>query len=248
MADELFEKLQFTVDEREVIKKMVKDIYGSLLFRKAVYLLPLEKEMREKQRMQFLKQEIDNNRLFMIYCFNIFAELQSVRMADSKDELRFFSTPIENVLETDDFYNKLIHKKNLPIGDRIAILQKKTKRSYKATQLLFADAFAKIEKTALKILHLVNIRDPFKLSVIMLFVINTLSIAETELMDSVLDKKEPENPCDANKYFGKDWSFLGIFKPLPNGCQEYMESTKISVVNPIQVTTKVGGRKTRKHR
>jgi hypothetical protein len=274
MADELFKKLNFSISEREKVKKIVKGIYAGLLFRKATTLIPMDSEKRQAKRMDFLKQDIDNHRLFMIYCYNNFVELQLSK--DSKDELRVFTVPIEGILENDIFYKKLLKKQKnmdelMSIGDRIEKLQYKTKKSYKPTELMYADAMAKIEKTCKKVLTLIGIKDPVKLSIIMLFIFDTVHITETELINSVIDKVQDEgegkdkgDPCDANKYLGIDFSFLGFFDKLPEECQSKNESTKISIVGPVElhgldglkvqstdglkVQTKVGGSKTRKHK
>ena len=108
----------------------------------------------------------------------------------------------------------------------------------------------------------------------MLFIIDTVHITETELISSVIDKVQDEgegkdkgDPCDANKYLGIDFSFLGFFDKLPEECESKNESTKISIVGPVElhgidgskvqstngfkepkVQTKVGGSKTRKRK
>jgi hypothetical protein len=248
MADELFKKLNFSISEREKVKKIVKGIYAGLLFRKATTLIPLDSEKRQAKRMDFLKQDIDNHRLFMIYCYNNFTELQlSKNSKDSKDELRVFTVPIEGILENDDFYKKLLKKQKnmdelMSIGDRIEKLQQKTKKSYNPTELMYADMMAKIEKTCKKVLTLIGIKDPVKLSIIMLFIFDTVHITETELINSVIDKvkdegegKDKGDPCDANKYLGIDFSFLGFFDKLPEECQSKNESTKISIVGPVEL-------------
>lgn len=270
MADELFKKLNFSISEREKVKKIVKGIYTGLLFRKATTLIPLDSEKRQAKRMDFLKQDIDDHRMFMIYCYNNFVELQLSK--DSKDELRFFTVPIEGILESDDFYKKLLKKQKnmdelMSIGDRIEKLQKKTKKSYRATELMYADMMAKIEKTCQKVLTLISTKDPVKLTTVMLFIIDTVHITQTELIGSIVDKvqdkvqdegegKDKGDPCDANKYLGIDFSFLGFFDKLPEECESKNESTKISIVGPVElhgldglkVQTKVGGSKTRKHK
>ena len=274
MADELFKKLNFSIVEREKVKKIVKGIYTGLLFRKATTLIPLDSEKRQAKRMDFLKQDIDDHRMFMIYCYNNFVELQR-----SKDELRFFTVPIEGILEYDDFYKKLLKKQKnmdelMSIGDRIEKLQKKTKKSYRATELMYADMMAKIEKTCQKVLTLISTKDPVKLTTVMLFIIDTVHITQTELIGSIVDKVQDEgegkdkgDPCDANKYLGIDFSFLGFFDKLPEECKSKNESTKISIVGPVElhgldgskvqstdgskepkVQTKVGGSKTRKRK
>ena len=277
MADELFKKLNFSISEREKVKKIVKGIYTGLLFRKATTLIPLDSEKRQAKRMDFLKQDIDDHRMFMIYCYNNFVELQLSK--DSKDELRFFTVPIEGILESDDFYKKLLKKQKnmdelMSIEDRIEKLQKKTKKSYRATELMYADMMAKIEKTCQKVLTLISTKDPVKLTTVMLFIIDTVHITQTELIGSIVDKVQDEgegkdkgDPCDANKYLGIDFSFLGFFDKLPEECKSKNESTKISIVGPVElqstdgskvqstdgskepkVQTKVGGSKTRKRK
>lgn len=258
MADELFEKLGFSNDEQEKVKKIVKCIYAGLLFRKATTLIPLDSKKRQAKRVDFLKQDIDDHRLFMIYCYNNFVELQvskdskdSKGSKDSKDELRFFTAPIEGILEYDDFYKKLLIKqkkmdKLMSIEDRIEELQKKTKKSYKKTELMYADMMAKIEKTCQKVLTLISTKDPVKLTTVMLFIFDTVHITQTELIGSIVDKVQDEgegkdevkdkgNPCDANKYLGVDFSFLGLFDELPEECESKKESTKISIVGPVNV-------------
>ena len=289
MADELFKKLNFSIGEREKVKKIVKGIYAGLLFRKATTLIPLDSEKRQAKRMDFLKRDIDDHRLFMIYCYNNFVELQATPVQEtskSKNELRFFTAPIEGILEYDVFYKKLLIKqkkmdKLMSIGDRIEELQNKTKKSYKKTELMYADMMAKIEKTCQKVLTLISTKDPVKLTTVMLFIFDTVHITQTELIGSIIDKDEGEgkdevkdkgNPCDANKYLGVDFSFLGFFDKLPEECESKNESTKISIVGPVElhgldgskvqstdgskvqstdgskVQTKVGGSKTRKHK
>jgi len=241
MADELFRKLEFSNDEREEVKKIIRGIYDSLLFRKISFLMPLTNEKREIKKMEFLKQDIDDYRLFMIYCFNNFTELQRAK-TDSNDEMRFFSVPIEGIL--DDFYNKLIAKKNLLSEERIELLQKKFHRCYKSTELLYSSMMSKIERTCVKILSMTIIRDPVKLSIIMNFIFNTVNLAETDLMSSIVDDKKNDddksnkNPCDANKYLGIDWTFLGLFDELPEECSEIEDSTKISIVGPVKLQSK----------
>lgn len=284
MADELFKKLNFSISEREKVKKIVKGIYTGLLFRKATTLIPLDSEKRQAKRMDFLKRDIDDHRLFMIYCYNNFVELQATPVQEtskSKNELRFFKVPIEGILEYDEFYKVLLKKQKkmdelMSIGDRIEKLQKKTNKSYRATELMYADMMEKIEKTCQKVLTLISTKDPVKLTTVMLFIIDTVHITETELISSIIDKDEGEgkdevkdkgNPCDANKYLGVDFSFLGFFDKLPEECESKNESTKISIVGPVElhgldgskvqstdgskepkVQTKVGGSKTRKHK
>jgi hypothetical protein len=53
------------------------------------------------------------------------------------------------------------------------------------------------------------------------------------------------DPCNANKYLGIDLSFLGFFDALPEECELKKESTKISIVGPIEVrnSNQYGGNK-----
>lgn len=252
MADEIFKKLGFSNSEMKKVQEIVKGIYSSLLFRKIGYLMPLSGEDRESKRVEFLKRDIDDHRLLMIYCYNIFAEQMRFNK-DSKDPMRFFSMPIEEVLERDDFYKKLILKeKETPLStdERIGELQKKVNRSFMATKLIYADMLSKIKKTCNEILKIVgdNIgKDSQKLSIIMRFVINSVHIAETDSIAFAVAKKEvkdddaKKDPCDVNKYLGVDWSFLGLFDELPEECKKKNDSIKISVVDAVKVDTKVGG-------
>ena len=250
MADELFKKLNFSIGEREKVKKIVKGIYTGLLFRKATTLIPLDSEKRQAKRMDFLKRDIDDHRLFMIYCYNNFVELQATPVQEtskSKNELRFFTVPIEGILEYDEFYKELLKKQKkmdelMSIEDRIEKLQNKTNKSYRATELMYADMMEKIEKTCQKVLTLISTKDPVKLTTVMLFIIDTVHITETELISSVIDKVQDEgegkdkgDPCDANKYLGIDFSFLGFFDKLPEECKSKNESTKISIVGPVEL-------------
>ena len=68
-----------------------------------------------------------------------------------------------------------------------------------------------------------------------------------QLISSVIDKVQDEgegkdkgDPCDANKYLGVDFSFLGLFDELPEECESKKESTKISIVGPIEVRSTDG--------
>ena len=128
LDNELLEKMKFSSGEQGKVKKIVKGVYDSLLFRKASILIPLDSEKRQPKRMDFLKQDIDDYRLLMIYCYNNFTEMQGTPVQGT--ELRFFTVPIEGVLESDEFYKKLLTKQNesmMPVEDRIAKLQKKIK-------------------------------------------------------------------------------------------------------------------------
>jgi hypothetical protein len=236
MAEELYD---FSDKDKENDARKMKKIYNGLPFRKANTLVPLEGEKRQMKRMEFLKQDIDNYRLFMIYCYNDFTKLQSANQK-LDDELRLFSLPIENVLESDDFYKKLIENSAMTFEDRIAALQEKTKKSYRATEIMYYDMMAKIEKTCKLVLDKVETKDPVELSAIMLNIFDKVHATEIELMSS-MDDKNKENkedkgdPCDANKYLGIDFSFLGLFEKLPEECKLKNESTKISIVGPIKV-------------
>lgn len=236
MADELF---NLSDKDKENDARKMKKIYNGLPFRKANTLVPLEGEKRQMKRMEFLKQDIDDYILFMIYCYNDFAKLQSANQK-MDDELRLFSLPIENVLESDDFYKKLIENSEMTPEDRIAALQEKTKKSYRATEIMYYDMMAKIEKTCKLVLDKVETKDPVELSAIMLNIFDKVHATEIELMSSMDDKKKEDkedkgDPCDANKYLGIDFSFLGLFEKLPEECKLKNESTKISIVGPIQV-------------
>ena len=239
MADELYD---FSDKDKENDARKMKKIYNGLPFRKANTLVPLEGEKRQMKRMEFLKQDIDDYILFMIYCYNDFAKLQSANQK-MDDELRLFSLPIENVLESDDFYKKLIEKhkqQHMTLEDRIAALQEKTKKSYRATEKMYSDMMAKIEKTCKLVLDKVETKDPVELSAIMLNIFDKVHATEIELMSSMDDKKKEDkedkgDPCDANKYLGIDFSFLGLFEKLPEECKLKNESTKISIVGPIKV-------------
>ena len=236
MADELYD---FSDKDKENDARKMKKIYNGLPFRKANTLVPLEGEKRQMKRMEFLKQDIDDYRLFMIYCYNDFAKLQSANQK-LDDELRLFSLPIENVLESDDFYKKLIENSEMTPEDRIAALQEKTKKSYRATEKMYSDMLAKIEKTCKLVLDKVETKDPVELSAIMLNIFDKVHATEIELMSSMDDKKKEDkedkgDPCDANKYLGIDFSFLGLFEKLPEECKLKNESTKISIVGPIKV-------------
>ena len=265
------EQYKFTDEEKEGVKKIVRDIYHSLFFKKLSLLLPLSNEERKEKYPELMVSTINDNYLFMIYCFNNFTETQRAkemqRAKGPKDPslpegvskettqknenwLRYFSVPIENVLENDEFYSKLIVK-DLPIFDRIAALQKKTRRSFKSTELMYFDMMLKIEETANKVLLSSNTTDPQKLSTIMHFVFDTVRIAQTDLINEITadaNVKLEVDPCDANTYLGVDWSFLGIFDKLPEECIEdddEEEITKISIVKPIKV---ISGGKSRKHK
>ncbi len=236
MADELYD---FSDKDKENDARKMKKIYNGLPFRKANTLVPLEGEKRQMKRMEFLKQDIDDYRLFMIYCYNDFTKLQSANQK-MDDELRLFSLPIENVLESDDFYKKLIEKhkqQHMTLEDRIAALQEKTNKSYRATEKMYSDMMAKIEKTCKLVLDKVETKDPVELSAIMLNIFDKVHATEIELMSSMVNKKKEDkgDPCDANKYLGIDFSFLGLFEKLPEECKLKNESTKISIVGPIKV-------------
>jgi len=236
MADELF---YLSDKDKENDARKMKKIYNGLPFRKANTLVPLEGEKRQMKRMEFLKQDIDDYRLFMIYCYNDFTKLQSANQK-LDDELRLFSLPIENVLESDDFYKKLIEKhkqQHMTLEDRIAALQEKTKKSYRATEKMYSDMMVKIEKTCKLVLDKVETKDPVELSAIMLNIFDKVHATEIELMSSMVNKNKEDkgDPCDANKYLGIDFSFLGLFEKLPEECKLKNESTKISIVGPIKV-------------
>jgi hypothetical protein len=235
-ASKLLEQIGFNPDENKRIVKMVEDVYSSLLFRKLTYLMPLKKEDRSGKRIEFLKKDIDNHRLFMIYCYNQFVK-------DSDNHV--FTVPIDDaILKKDKVYKKIIiSDPPLSEEDQIEILQSKTNRSFPVTRILYNDMMSKIEKTCEKILDNVGDKiasDPAKLATIMHFVIDTVHVAETEAID-LMDAGSQGNgdPCDANKHFGVDWSFLGIFDALPKDCVEKVDSTKISIVGPV---TLVGGK------
>lgn len=82
----------------------------------------------------------------------------------------------------------------------------------------------------------------------MLLIFNTVHDTEIKLMDSAVDKGKSEgdetedkgDPCDANKYLGIDFSFLGFFDKLPEECVSKNESTKISIVGPVNVQSTGG--------
>lgn len=246
-ASKLLEQIGFDNDEKKRVVKMVEDIYTSLLFRKLKYLLPLEKGERAGKRIDFLKKDIDNNRLFMIYCYNQFSK--------TSDQ---FSVPIDDaILKKDAVYKKILNSDPpLSVEDQIDALQGKINRQYFVTRDIYVTMMSKIEKTCEKILDNVgdNIaNDPAKLAIVMHFIIDTVHIAEMdsiELMkkDPVSEDTGPEDVCNANKHFGVDWSFLGIFDKLPKECVEKVDSTKISIVGPVTLvqSDKIVGGKSRK--
>ena len=117
-ASQILEKLGFTDDEKKKVIIIVKAIYSGLLFRKIAYLMPLENEARQAKRIEFLQKDIDEHRLLMIYCYNQFVK--------KSDDDSVFTVPIEDVLEKDEFYNKLIKmESSLSDEDRIEKLQAK---------------------------------------------------------------------------------------------------------------------------
>ena len=243
-ASKLLEQLGFNEDEKKRVVKIVEGVYSSLQFRKLTYLMPLKKEDRAGKRIMFLQKDIDDYRLFMIYCYN-----QFVKDLDN----HVFTVPIDDaILMKDKVYKKIIiSDPPLSEEDKIEVLQRKTNRSFPVTQILYNDMMSKIEKTCEKILDTVGDKiasDPAKLATIMHFVINTVHVAETEaiqLMDTGSQSVHGD-PCDANKYLGVDWSFLGIFGALPKECAEKVDSTKISIVGPVTLQTSnkiVGGKR-----
>ena len=258
-ASEILKKLGFSDDEFNKVKIIVKGVYNSLRWRKINDLFPLKPAEREPKLNELLRKEIDDYRYLSIYCYNQFAEqmrlLQRDKTTDtptSKRMIQFknFSQPIEGVLEKDEFYRNLLAKEKespLSLNDRIQQLQKKVNKSFMATKLLYSDVNGKIQETCERVVGIVGNLDPYKLSVIMRFVFNTVHIAETDAIESIHDDltkstaNEPpkeEDVCDANVHLGIDWSFLGILKKLPGKCN----TTFISVVDPV----KIGGRRTRK--
>ena len=244
-ASQILEKLGFTDDEKKKVIIIVKAIYSGLLFRKIAYLMPLENEARQAKRIEFLQKDIDEHRLLMIYCYNQFVK-------NSGDD-SVFTVPIEDVLEKDEFYNKLIKmESSLSDEDRIEKLQAKTNRSYKVTEHIYEDMMLKIKMACDVVLKNVGNLDPEKMTVIMHFVFNAVHIAETESI-SLMDKDKvtivEKEPCDAKKYLGIDLSFLGIFDELPKECAIKNDKTilKMRMVEPVR--TIVGGkRKTRRRK
>jgi hypothetical protein len=247
-ASKLLVQLGFNDDEKKRVVKMVEDIYNSLLFRKLKYLLPLETGERPGKTIDFLKKDIDNHRMFMIYCYNQFVK-------QSNDE--YFTVPIDDaILRNDNVYKRLLNSDPpLSEDDKIEVLQEKTNRAYYVTLEIYNDMMSKIEKTCEKVLDIVGdniMSDPAKLAIIMHFVIDTVHVAEIDSIDLIntgSENKEPGDPCDANKHFGVDWSFLGIFPKLPKECSDKFDSTKISIVGPVtlvQSENKIVGGKSRK--
>lgn len=253
--DDTLQQLGFNAAEKKQVVKMVEDVYSSLSFRKINYLFPLRKRQRVGKRVEFLKKEIDDKRLFNIYCFNRFVK-------DSND--KHFKIPIDDaILRKDKVYVRLLNlDPPLSEDDKIQVLQEKTKRSYFATLRIYNETISKIKKACETILDIVDdniASDPAKLTTFMRFIIDTVHVAEhdsigimqknIELKNAQRMKKnteleEEEDPCDANTQFGVDWSFLGIFPKLPKDCADKKNSTKISVVGPVSVVQ--SGGKTRR--
>ena len=244
-ASEIMEKLGFTAEEKKKVITIVKAIYSGLLFRKLSYLMPLEKEERQAKRIEFLQKDIDDHRLLMIYCYNQFVK--------NPENDSIFTVPIEDVLEKDEFYNKLIKmESSLSDGDRIEWLQQKTNKSYKVTEKIYDDMMLKIKKACGVVLKKVGELEPVKMTIMMHFVFNAVHIAETESI-TLMDKDKvtivEKEPCDANKYLGIDLSFLGIFDDLPKECAIKNDKTilKMRIVEPVRAI--VGGkRKTRRRK
>jgi hypothetical protein len=240
-ASNPLEKLGFNDDEKKRVVKMVEDIYNSLSFRKLKYLLPLEKGERTGKLIDFLKKEIDDNHLFMIYCFNQFVK-------QSNDEY-FLVTINDEILMKDKVYKRLLNS-DAPLSeeDKIEVLQEKTNRAYFVTRDIYIDMMHKIENTCEKVLEILGddiANDPDKLAIAMQFVFDTVRVAQIDSIEIMKkeelekeneEEEEEEDPCDANRHFGIDWSFLGIFHKLPKECVEkanMADSTKISIVGPV---------------
>jgi len=253
-ASTFLKKMEFSDDEKKGIVEMIKDIHDKLQFKKIIQLLPLEISQRPAKQIEFLKEEIANRRKLMIYCYN-----QVVNKNNQSDdsELRAFSVKIdESILKKDKVYKKILEfTPPLLEGDKIEQLQYKIHREYPVTKDVYNEMISKIEKTCKKILEHVGdviAKDPEKLAFIMLLVIDTVHDAEIKAIPFINDKsdeketeeaKKTEDPCDANKRLGVDWSFLGIFPKLPNECVEKVDSTKISIVGPVKLS---GGRTSKK--
>lgn len=236
-ASKLLDQLGFDDDEKKRVVTLVEDIYSSLAFRKIKHLYPLKKGEREEKHVEFLKNDIDEERFFKIYSFNKFVN-------ESNDE--YFSVPIDDkILRNDKVYKRLLNSDApLSIEDEIEILQEKTNKSYFATLDIYNEIMSKIKKTCEKVLEIVgdNIaNDPEKLAIVMHFVIDTVHVAEYDSIEIMKKKKRDEieqmDPCDINKKFGVDWSFLGIFPKLPKDCADKKNSTKISIVGPITLVS-----------
>lgn len=260
----LKENLQFSEVEKKGIVRMIKYIHDELALKKASQLLPLEITQRPAKQLELLKEEIDNLRKLMIFCFNEVVDKnnQLTKDANASDsnaatdsnadadsnadvddsKLRVFSVKIdESILKEDEVYIKILEfTPPLSEGDKIARLQDKTMRDYQVTQNVYEEMISKIKKTCEKILEIenVNIEDPNKLASIMLSVIDAVHAAEIEAIDHINDKTEetePEDPCDANKRLGIDWSFLGIFSKLPEKCDPKVVRMRLIEPVPIEI-------------